>query len=917
MTISATYTPAQASGNGVTVAFPFVFKTFDQADLVVIITDTDDVDTTQTITTHYTVALNADQNNNPGGTVTMLTAPASGETLTIARVIDALQETDIANGGGFYPEVLEDAFDRLTMLSQQNSDAIDRSFSLPVTVAGVNTELPVPAANAIVGWNATADALQNYDLSVFATVVSFGTAKADIFDGDGVTTDFTLTANPGAQNNLDVSISGITQTPGIDYTWTAGTTISFAVAPPSGTDNVLVRYMQGLANTNAQDAAYTPAGATAVETTIKSKLRETISVEDFGAVTQTDSTAAIRLAVAACLARAKPTRLTFPNPPYYITDEIVIDPTSVSGASILLDGGTAGISTLKCVTGFTAARAIYFGPPAASTTRHTGNGIINFSVDGNSLPAAGGVAGIYIWNSYRGQYRNIIVDNFGAAGVGDGITSRGHASGVAADPCNQFNVFHNIITRNNGQDGQYYRGEKGSMFDMLVADNNADQGIFWDSETITAGSVETTENNIGMATAKNNGGAGFAFSGIAKFSVGTLQAYINGGAGVRIRASRSGTTAPCVYSSIGNLVSRNNAGAVVTDVGNNAVYCQGVDIGSVVHVGGKGLGGTETEAEAFKIAGWSSCTVGRFNSQLNIGTCLRILNQTGARVPQAIAFGEVMLVSNGSANATTNHGVSIEDTANLITFNKLHSANAYTTAAKSSYELVTAVGASAVIGNLYAYAADAGREVSIGNQSLVDLPGESNIRGLIAERKVSGRSAAAAITAYGSYSNEFWDNSSAVRKYARMGDSTLRLLSGEKGTFTPALTFATPGDQVITYGSQVGRYELRGSKCFVEILVSTATFTHTTAAGGLRITGLPFAAGASSNDGAPLTGFGGITKANFTQYCVLTQNSQTYLVVYASGSGQALTAVGVADVPTGGTVFLKVAFDYEVDLPLA
>lgn len=246
MTISATYTPAQASGNGVTVAFPFTFKTFEQADLVVIITDADDVDTTQTITTHYTVSLNADQNNNPGGTVTMLTAPASGTTLTIAREIDALQETDIANGGGFYPEVLEDAFDRLTMLSQQNSDAIARSFSLPVTVAGVNTELPVPAANNIVGWNPTADALQNFEPSVFATVVAFGTANADIFDGDGVTTDFTLTANPGAQNNLDVSISGITQTPGIDYTWTAGTTIIFVVAPPAGTDNVLVRYMQGL-----------------------------------------------------------------------------------------------------------------------------------------------------------------------------------------------------------------------------------------------------------------------------------------------------------------------------------------------------------------------------------------------------------------------------------------------------------------------------------------------------------------------------------------------------------------------------------------------------------------------------------------------------------------------------------------------
>lgn len=274
MTISATYTPAQASGNGVTVAFPFTFKTFEQADLVVIITDADDVDTTQTITTHYTVSLNADQNNNPGGTVTMLTAPASGTTLTIARQIDALQETDIANGGGFYPEVLEDALDRLTMLSQQNSDAIGRSFSLPITATGINTELPVPAANNIVGWNETGTALQNYDSSVFATVVSFGTAEADIFSGDGVTVAFTLTANPGALNNLDVSIAGVTQTPGVDYTWTSGTTITFTTAPPSGAGNVLVRYMQGLpqGSTTAELVSFDPTSGAA--TTVDAVLQD-------------------------------------------------------------------------------------------------------------------------------------------------------------------------------------------------------------------------------------------------------------------------------------------------------------------------------------------------------------------------------------------------------------------------------------------------------------------------------------------------------------------------------------------------------------------------------------------------------------------------------------------------------------------
>ncbi len=658
----------------------------------------------------------------------------------------------------------------------------------------------------------------------------------------------------------------------------------------------------------------------AVATTAQGKMRETISVADFGAVGggAGDDTAEIRLAVAAALARARPTRLVFPNPPYNISEEIVVDPTSVSGASIILDGLALGLSTLKCIAGFTAARALYFGPPAASTTRHTGSGIINFSVDGNSLPAAGGVAGIYIWNSYRGQYRNIIVDNFGAAGVGDGITSRGHASGVAADPCNQFNTFFNIITRNNGQDGQYYRGEKGSLFDMLAADNNADQGIFWDSETITAGSVETTENNIGMATAKNNGGAGFALSGIAKFSVGTLQAYINGGGAVRFRASRSGTTAPCVYSSIGNIVSRNNAGAVVTDVGNNAVYCQGVDIGSVVHVGGKGLGVSETEAEAFKIAGWNACTVGRFNSELNIGTCLRILNQTGARVPSRLTFGEVMLYANGSANATTNHGVSIEDTANLITINKLHSENTYTTAAKSSYELVTAVGASAVIGNLYAYAAETGRELSIGNQSLVDLPGESNIRGLIAERKVTGRSAAAAITAYGSYANEFFDNTASTpRKYVRMGDSTLRLLSSEAKDWTPGITFTTVGDLSVTYTTQTGKSIVVGDVCIAFFTIVTANFTHTTAAGNLRINGLPHAAAATHPDvGSALHAFQGITKANYTQFSPTAIAGTSLAGVAASGSGQTVAGLAPADMPTGGSVILRGILIYKVDLPL-
>lgn len=65
----------------------------------------------------------------------------------------------------------------------------------------------------------------------------------------------------------------------------------------------------------------------------------------------------------------------------------------------------------------------------------------------------------------------------------------------------------------------------------------------------------------------------------------------------------------------------------------------------------------------------------------------------------------------------------------------------------------------------------------------------------------------------------------------------------EEGTFTPSITFSTPGNQSITYNVRSGVYTKIGDMVFVSIILSTATFTHTTASGGLDVTGLPFASG--------------------------------------------------------------------------
>lgn len=59
------------------------------------------------------------------------------------------------------------------------------------------------------------------------------------FSGTGSQTAFTLSQAPGTANALIISISGVTQVPGVDFT-VAGTALTFVTAPPAGTNNIAV-----------------------------------------------------------------------------------------------------------------------------------------------------------------------------------------------------------------------------------------------------------------------------------------------------------------------------------------------------------------------------------------------------------------------------------------------------------------------------------------------------------------------------------------------------------------------------------------------------------------------------------------------------------------------------------------------------
>ncbi|GAB3190781.1 phage major tropism determinant [Hydrogenophaga aquatica] len=134
MTISSEVRKAGPfAGNNVTTSFPFSFKVFASADVVVVQTNPAGVETALTVGTDYTVTLNADQDTAPGGTVNKTTPLASGFLLTITSRVPNLQPLDLTNQGGFYPKVINAALDRLTILAQQNDEKIGRSVKVPIS----------------------------------------------------------------------------------------------------------------------------------------------------------------------------------------------------------------------------------------------------------------------------------------------------------------------------------------------------------------------------------------------------------------------------------------------------------------------------------------------------------------------------------------------------------------------------------------------------------------------------------------------------------------------------------------------------------------------------------------------------------------------------------------------------------------
>ena len=187
MTVSSTTTKNSYSGNASTTTFAYGFKIFADADLTVILRASTGVETVQTLTTHYTVT---NAGVDTGGNVEFGSAPASGVTVVIRRNMGLTQSTDYVANDPFPAATHEDALDRLTFISQQTQEEVNRTIKLSRTNTMTSTEFTTSAtdrANKVLSFDSSGELAVTQELGTYkgasATTTTAAFVERDIVKG--------------------------------------------------------------------------------------------------------------------------------------------------------------------------------------------------------------------------------------------------------------------------------------------------------------------------------------------------------------------------------------------------------------------------------------------------------------------------------------------------------------------------------------------------------------------------------------------------------------------------------------------------------------------------------------------------------------------------------------------------------------
>jgi hypothetical protein len=338
------------NGNASTTVFAYDFKILDQAHLVVTLTSSAGVESVKTLTTHYTVS---GVGGASGGNVTMVTAPASGEKLTITRSVPLTQLIDLQNRGGTQPSVLESAYDKLTQIVQDFNELYARVPRFPVSSAETSVELPLTlTADAVLKVNAAGDGFENGPTT---TQISDAETQATAAAASAAAAAASETAAGVSEAAAASYASPVTETFADTVGFTAGTSTTITLAATVVEDAVIITFdgvtqhhdTYSISGTTVTFTSTIPVGVLAIEASYGTRSTGAIDNIIIGANTPAAGSFTTVNGVTPATAQYTTTLNSKLNGIEALAD--VTDATNVTAAGALMDSELTSIASVKAL----------------------------------------------------------------------------------------------------------------------------------------------------------------------------------------------------------------------------------------------------------------------------------------------------------------------------------------------------------------------------------------------------------------------------------------------------------------------------------------------------------------------------------------------------------------------------------------